>query len=116
MGLFSKAKAWLLDDHCTPCAVKMDTVKKQLYMLPMTVGHYTKHDDPNYYEHNLVKVDKKADIPTGFYACGAYLYKCPKCGQQAVKLNIFLPVRDEEQFEDTYLFENGELDNFIKNS
>ncbi len=116
MSIFTKAKAWLLDDHCTPCATKMNTVKKQLYMLPMTVGHYEQHDDPHYYEYNLTKVNKKADIPTGYYACGAYLYQCPKCGHKTVKLNIFLPVRDQEQYEDSYVFENGELDDFVANS
>lgn len=116
MGLFQKAKSWLLDDHCTGCAVKMDTAKKQLYLLPMTVGHYNSHDDPGYYEANLVPVAKKADIPTGYYACGAYIYQCPKCQKKVVKLMIFLPVRDQEKFEDTHVFEHGELVDFIENT
>lgn len=47
------------------------------------------------------------------YACGAILYECPECGHRAVKLSIFLPVRDVEKPEDAFYFENGELDDFI---
>lgn len=117
MGFFQKAKAWLLDDHCTGCAVPMDTVKKQLYMLPnLIVGHYVAYDDPHFYESHMVQVNKKADIPTGFYACYAYVYQCPKCHKQVVKLKIFLPVRDQEQLEDTYLYEEPSLIKFVLES
>ena len=116
MGFLKKAKALLKDDWCKKCTEPMQLEKKQLYTLPMTVGHYVQHDDPNYYQTNLIKVNKKADIPTGFYACGAYLYHCPHCGKKVVKLTIFLPVRDQEQFEDVYLFENGEMNDFVLNS
>lgn len=83
-------------------------------MLPMMVGHYVAHKDADYYKKNLVPVDKKADIPTGMYACGIIEYKCPKCCHRAVKLSIFLPVRDQEKPEDAYLFENGEMDDFLR--
>lgn len=115
MGLFKKAKAWLRDDYCTGCTEPMNLLKKQLFALPnMTVGHYEDHDDPNYYETNLVKVTKKADIPAGIYACGAYLYQCPKCQKKVVKLTIFLPVRDQEQVDGVELFENGEMVDFLE--
>ena len=117
MGLFQKAKAWLRDDYCTPCVTQMNLRKKQLYALPsMTVGHYTEHKDPSYYEKNLVKIQKKADIPAGVYACGAYLYQCPKCQKKVVKLTIFLPVRDQEQLDGIEIFENGELVDFLERS
>ncbi len=115
MGLFQKAKAWLRDDYCTGCTTEMQLLKKQLFYLPMTVGHYVEHDDPNYYQTNCVKVAKKSDIPTGFYACGAYLYQCPKCQKKVVKLTIFLPVRDQEQVDGVELFEHGELVDFLEN-
>lgn len=116
MGIFKKAKAWLLDDWCTGCTEQMKLQKKQLFALPsMTVGHFVDHDDPNYFETNCVKVAKKADIPPGCYACGAYLYQCPKCQKKVVKLTIFLPVRDQEQTDGVHVFENGELVDFIEN-
>lgn len=114
MGFFQKIKAWALDDWCTGCTEQMKLVKKQLFVLPMTVGHYVDHDDPNYYETNLQKVAKKADIPAGFYACGMYLYQCPKCQKKVVKIINFLPVRGEEQVDGAHLFESGELVDFIE--
>lgn len=82
-------------------------------MLPMMVGHYTSHKDPEYYRKNLRKVNRKADIPVGTYACGMIVYRCPACSHRTVKLSIFLPVRDQEKYEDGFLFENGELDDLI---
>lgn len=101
------------DDWCRQCTEKMELTKKQLYMLPQVVGHYISHNDAQYYKKKLVKVNKKSEIPVGYYACGMYRYCCPKCDSKLVKLTIFLPVRDEEKYEDTILFQNGELDNFI---
>lgn len=116
MGIFKKAKAWLHDDWCTGCTEEMKLLKKQLFCLPtMTVGHYVDQNDPNYYQTNLVKVNKKSDIPAGVYACGAYLYQCPKCQKKVVKLTVFLPVRDQEQVDGVQLFENGELVDFLEN-
>lgn len=94
----------------------MNLTKKQLYALPMMVGHYESIDDPNYYVQNLIKVQKKSDIPTGCYACGTYLYHCPKCNKTVAKLTIFLPVRDQEQIEESHLMDNTELINFLKNA
>ena len=82
-------------------------------MLPMMVGHYVSHKDASYYKKNLVKVSKKADIPTGYYACGITKYHCPECQSERVKLSIFLPVRDVEKLEEVVFYENGELDDFI---
>ena len=102
-------------DWCPECTEKMELTKKQLYMLPQTVGHYVSHKEAEYYKKNLVKVEKKADIPPGIYACGIYRYCCPKCDKKVIRLSIFLPVRDEEKYEDTIIFQNGEMDNFIYN-
>lgn len=113
MGILRKAKALFHDDWCSKCQSEMNVEKKKLYMLPMMVGHYTSHSSPDYYKKNLVPVLKKADIPTGMYACGVISYKCPKCCNRAVKLSIFLPVRDQEKPEDAFLFEKGELDDFL---
>ena len=82
-------------------------------MLPMTVGHYVSHENPDYYKKNLMKVSCKAEIPTATYACGITVYECQECGHRAVKLSIFLPVRDIEKPEDAFYFEKGELDDFI---
>lgn len=80
----------------------------------MMVGHYKSIDDPNYYVHNLVKVQKKSDIPTGYYACGTYLYHCPTCKTDIAKLTVFLPVRDQEQVEESHLMEDPALIKFLK--
>lgn len=116
MGFLRKVQSIFHDDWCQDCTAAMDLRKKQLFALPMTVGHYVEHDDPNYFLQNLTKVDKKADIPTGLYACGSYLYHCPKCNKEIVKLTIFLPVRDQEQVETSYLYSDPDLIKFIKNS
>ncbi len=115
MGFLDKIKSKFKDDWCEKCTAPMRLEKKQLYMLPtMTVGHYVSHDDPNYYYQNLVKVDKKADIPTGFYACGTYIYHCDKCGRDVAKLVVFLPVRDAEQVEEAFLYEDPDLLKFLR--
>lgn len=82
-------------------------------MLPMTVGHYYSHQDAKYYKQNLIKINKKADIPIGTYACGIISYQCPNCGYKLTKLSIFLPVRDQEKYEEYIYFKNGELDEFL---
>ena len=58
-------------------------------------------------------VEKKAQIPTGMYACGMHVYRCPQCAHRAVKLTVFLPVRDQEKTEQLLYFEDGEMDDFI---
>lgn len=113
MILFKTLKAKILDDWCCNCKIQMEVNYHQLYMLPMMVGHYVSHKDAGYYIKNLVKVNVKKDIPTGYYACGINSYKCPNCGKSLVKLAIFLPVRDEEKYEEYLVFEKGELDSFI---
>lgn len=64
----------------------------------------------------MIRVDKKADIPIGYYACGIYQYQCPNCKESLVKLSIFLPVRDQEKIEEIMYFKKGELDSFIDNN
>ncbi len=116
MNILRKMRAPFHDDWCKNCTEPMEIITKQLYMLPMLVGHYTSHTDANYYIENLIKVEKKKNIETGYYACGLYLYRCPRCANKVVKLSIFLPVRDEEKYEETIIFENGELDSFLQKS
>lgn len=113
MGFLRKLRHRFHDDWCSRCYSEMNTVKKQLYMLPdMMVGHYVRHEDAGYYKTHLVKVEKKAEIPTGIYACGIHNYRCPECGHRAVRLTVFLPVREEEKLEQLLYFENGEMDSF----
>jgi len=114
MGLLRKIKAAFHDDWCSICQTQMNETSRQLYMLPMTVGHYCSHRDAEYYKRNLRKVSCKADIPVGVYACGAIAYRCPECGHRMIKLSIFLPVRDKEMDEDAMIFENGELDELLQ--
>ncbi len=114
MGVFRKIYAFFHDDCCSQCQTKMEERKRQLYRLPMMVGHYTSHADAEYYKRHLMKVHQKADIPVGNYACGMIVYECPECGHRPVKLSIFLPVRDEEKHEETLYFDNGEMEDFIK--
>ncbi len=114
MGFLKKIRGFFHDDWCSKCQSKMEEKNRSLYMLPMMVGHYTSHDDAEYYKKNLIQVNSKADIPIGNYACGLIAYECQECGHKAVKLSIFLPVRDEEKLEDAKYFENGEMDNFIE--
>ena len=113
MGIFSKLKASLRDDWCGSCRTQMDETVRQLYMLPMTVGHYCPHKDAEYYKRSLRRVARRAEIPPGIYACEGIVYRCPECGQRVVKLLIYLPVRDRKKYEDAYLFEHGELDDLI---
>lgn len=115
MSFLDKLKSKFKDDWCEKCTKPMELRKKQLFMLPtMTVGHYVSHDDPNYYLKNMLKVNKKADIPVGFYACGTYLYHCPTCGRDIAKITVFLPVRDQEQIEESFLYEDKDLISFIE--
>ncbi len=93
----------------------MNLLKKQLYALPMTVGHYEEHNDAEYYLYNAIKVNRKADIPTGVYACGTYVYECPQCHKKFTKITVFLPVRDQEQYEGAFIFEDPRLENMILN-
>lgn len=111
--MFKKFRATFHDDWCPDCYEKMEVLKKQLYILPLMVGHYESHSDASYYIKNLTKINKKAEITPGFYACGAYLYRCPNCGNQMVKLSIFLPVRDQEKYEETFFIKSKEMINYI---
>lgn len=113
MGFFRKARAVFHDEWCSQCLNEMDVVHKRLYALPMKVGGYVSHTEPEYYKRNMTPVSKKADIPPGQYACGAIVYRCPNCGHRAVKLDIFLPVRGMEKREDARYYEKGELDDFL---
>lgn len=114
MGIFRKLREKFHDDWCSECTSEMEILRRQLYALPtMTVGHYVSHDDPEYYKKHLVPVEKKAQIPTGMYACGMTAYRCPQCGHRAVKLMVFLPVRDAEKGEQGLYFEHGEMDDFL---
>ena len=93
----------------------MEVERKQLYAMPeQLVGHYVSHSDPDYYKTHLTPVSRKGDIPTGMYACGLILYRCPHCGSTAVKLCAFLPVRGEEKIEECLYFDRRELDNFVR--
>lgn len=116
MGLFRKARAVFHDDWCSRCQTVMDVTFKRLYALPMTVGHYVSHKEPEYYKTHLSPVERKADIHTGGYACGIHAYRCPECGHRAVRLSIFLPVRGVEKPEEALYFEDGEMDDFIHSS
>lgn len=113
MGIMQKIRSFFHDDICKQCQNQMEEKKRQLYILPITVGHYQEHKDVEYYKQNLRKVNCKADIPSGMYACGLVVYECPECGHRLVKLSIFLPVRDQEKYEDTVWFQNGEMDDFV---
>ncbi len=113
MNFWRKLRAPFHDDWCKKCTSQMEFNKENLFMLPMSVGNYVSHSEASYYINNLKLVNKKRDIPTGYYACGIYSYKCPKCGYSFVKLSIFLPVRDQEKYEEYIYFENGELDDFL---
>ena len=114
MGIFRKIREKFHDDWCSVCTSEMEVIYRQLYALPtMTVGHYISHDEPEYYKAHLVPVSRKAEIPTGMYACGIKAYRCPNCGHRAVKLSVFLPVRDIEKAEQNLYFEKGEMDDFI---
>lgn len=93
----------------------MEVERKQLYAMPeQLVGHYVSHSDPDYYRTHLTPVGRKADIPTGMYACGLILYRCPYCRFTAVKVCVFLPVRDEEKVEECLYFDKCELDDFVR--
>lgn len=112
MGLFRKLKAVLRDDWCGTCQVPMDTTFQRIYTLPMTVGHYRAHKNPAYYLENLRRVS--GEIMPGVYVCELTAYRCPDCGRRVVRLCIYLPVRGNRKFEDTYEFTHGELDDLLR--
>lgn len=114
MALFKKIKSKFHDNWCENCLTQMETVKKQLFYMPQSVGHYTRHEDAGYYIKNLIPIEKKAQVPTGMYACGMYVYRCMQCGARYVKLTPFLPVRDAEKNELPLLFMKGELDALVE--
>ena len=64
MGLIKKFKAKFLDNCCSTCGCRMLERRRQLYMLPMSVGNYISHKEADYYREQLQKVNRKADIPT----------------------------------------------------
>lgn len=114
MALFRKLREKFHDDWCSECTTEMEIIRKQLYAMPeQRVGHFVPHREPEYYIKHLIPVERKAEIPTGMYACGIIAYRCPQCGHRAVKLSAFLPVRDEEKVEQNLYFEHGELDPFL---
>ena len=114
MGLIDRWLRQYQDDWCRSCKCAMEKHRKQLYALPnVSVGHYVERKEPDYYKKNLHPVNRKADIPSGMYACGAIQYRCPQCGKRLTVLDPFLPVRDEEKHEGTIVFRNGELDDFL---
>lgn len=114
MGVLKKIRSIFHDNWCKEGSTEMLEKHRQLYMLPMTVGNYVSHKEANYYKKNLIRVNRKADIETGKYACGIISYKCPNCGHRMTKLCIFLPVRDQEKHEENVYFEHGELDDFLR--
>lgn len=113
MNIIKKIKSMFDDNICDKCGGVNDETYKQLYMLPQTVGHYVSHKDPSYYKKNLIKVNKKADIPVGTYACGMIEFTCRECNRKCVRLVIFLPVRNQEKNEEVLYFFNGEFDDFM---
>ncbi len=115
MGLLKKLRGLAHDDWCSQCQSQMDVTAKQLYALPkQMVGHYVIHEKADYYKDpsNMVPIQSKSQIPTGMYACGMHAYRCGKCGHRAVKLTVFLPVRDQEKVEQALYFDKGEMDDF----
>lgn len=114
MQLFKQVKRKLSNSVCKTCGNKVTEIHHQLYALPNTVGNYQTHrHDPSYYRENLREVCSKEMIPTGRYACELTVYKCFDCGHQKVCLSIFLPVRDEEKYEEIFYYDHGELDDFL---
>lgn len=113
--MFRKLRSKLHDDWCGRCTKVMEIERKQLYAMPeQLVGHYVSHSEAAYYKSHLTPVCRKSDIPTGMYACGMTLYRCPYCRFTAVKVCVFLPVREEEKIEECLYFDKCELDEFVR--
>ena len=49
MGLIQKIRSFFRDDICKQCQIQMEEKKRQLYMLPMMVGHYQEHKNADYF-------------------------------------------------------------------
>ena len=114
MGLIDKWLRRREADWCRDCKCAMEKLRRRLFALPnVSVGHYVEHREPDYYRKNLYPVERKADIPSGMYACGAIQYRCPQCGRRITVLDPFLPVRDEEKHEGNVVYQAGELDDFL---
>lgn len=113
MGIIRKMRAPFHEDWCKNCTKPMMVMKKELFMLPVLVDHYVSHEDAAYFKKNLIKISKKADIPTGYHGCGIIKYHCSNCNYDRTRVKVFLPVRDIEKFEDMVYYEKGELDSIL---
>lgn len=114
MGVFNAITKRFNPNWCKSCKTEMNTVSCRLFWMPMTVGHYIDHKDAGYYLKNLQPIMNKAQIPPGYYACEANMYRCPDCGRRVAAISPFLQVRNEEKTEITRRFENGELDSLFE--
>lgn len=114
MGVFSAITKRFKSNWCGNCKTEMATMYKRLYWMPMTVGHYAEHKDAGYYLKNLKPLMNIAQIPAGYYACDASMYRCSGCGRRITVMTPFLQVRNEEKTESHIIFENGELDNLFE--
>lgn len=111
MSIFNNLKARLNGDWCSDCKAQMEVARERLFALPtMRVGHYSDHENADYYVKNLVPIDDKKEVPLGMYACRLIEYRCIQCGKRLVKACPFLPVRDAERAEIAHIYKNGELD------
>lgn len=113
MKVFRKLLRIFHIDWCSKCQTTMEITDTRLYFLPMSVGNYVDHEDAGYYLKNAVPINSVSDVPTGMYACRVRAYRCPECGNNAVIIYPFLPVRGEERREIAHIFENGEVDSLI---
>ena len=115
MGFLRKIRSVFYENWCGRCQIDMVTEHKKLYAMPdMTVGNYRSRRTPEYYRDHLVLVEDKSQIPAGMYACRMTASRCPECGYHKVRLELFLPVRDQEKREESFYFDKGELDSFIR--
>ena len=115
MGIFSTITKRFKDNWCKECKSEMNTAAKQLFWMPMTVGHYTEHKDAGYYLKNLQPIMNKKQIPPGYYACEVTMYRCSGCGKRITVVSPFLRVRNEEKNEIGQIYEKGELDSLFEN-
>lgn len=110
MSLYGKIRSFFSDSWCRQCGVVLEEQGKEtFFVLPMNVGEYISHTNPNYYVKQARYIASWDEIPTGAYACCFFVFSCPQCGEKVQFLRVFLKVRDMSKSEDFYTFKHGEL-------
>ncbi len=86
MSILRKMRAVFHDD-CVKLHGSYGSQKITTVFLPQMVGNYVSHKNAAYYKNSLIKVNKKADIPTGIMPAVHIFIPLSDCGYKFIKLS-----------------------------